>query len=81
MTAHSEDGDETSSRPGSRPSALLRAAVEEADGRPVRPRDAVDTIGAGPVGRPARRRSALLVTYEPEQFPGVPAVPDLVDRA
>jgi AcrR family transcriptional regulator len=67
------------SQEGQQAFALLRAAVERAVASGRFRDEGVDAI-AQVLWASLHGVVALLVTYEPQQFPGVPAVPDLVER-
>jgi AcrR family transcriptional regulator len=67
------------SQEGQQAFAMLRAYVERAVAAGRFRDDGVDAM-AQVLWASLHGVVALLVTYRPEQFPGAPAVPDLVDR-
>jgi AcrR family transcriptional regulator len=76
MTGHHQD---EPSQEGQQAFALLRSAVQRAVASGRFRDEGVDAI-AQVLWASLHGVVALLVTYQAQQFPGVPAVPDLVER-
>ena len=79
MTRGAFGPDHQPSAPAQQAFGLLRAAVQRAIEAGEFRRGDVDAI-AQVLWSSIHGVVALLITYRPEQFPGVPARPDLVER-